>query len=188
MRKIKNFRLSWRVKEVLRRAKKAGVKPGEAGFTDEDQLLAFLDTTLTPALSPAVLFDSYAAKTEAAALAPLPGLACSLGLATLGPSFDEAVARVEDPVKQALARLAGHAALDQALQFAGGLIAEEATGEKCELSPLQPLTEPGALANLLDRLDGSKIGVSYADGSLTPAFTAAFSVSWIAKPRSRSKA
>jgi len=185
MRKIKNFKLAWRVKEVVRRAKKSGVKLADAGFESEDALAAFL-ATLTPALSPAVLFDSFGAKTDAAALAPLPGLACSLGLATLGPAFDQALAQVEEGPRAKLAAVAARTALDQALQFAGALIAEEAVGEKCELSPLQPLTEAATLSGLLERLDASKIGVSFRDGALTPAFSAAFSVSWIAKPRSRS--
>ena len=185
MRKIKNFKLSWRVKEVARRAKKAGVKPAEAGLETEEALAAFLEA-FTPALSPAVLFDSFAAKTEGAALAPLPGLACSLGLATLGPAFAAALEAEPDPVRARLAAIAAQTALDQALQFAGGLIAEEAAGEKCELSPLQPLHDPAALSTLLDRIDGGKIGVSFRDGRLTPACSAAFSVSWIARPRSRS--
>lgn len=185
MRKIKNFKLAWRVKEILRRARKAGLPPAATGLDGEDAVAAFL-AGLTPALRPAVVFDSFGAQSEGAALAPLPGLACSLGLATLGAAFDEAVRAVAAPPRARLAALAGQAALDQALQFAGALVAEEAAAEKCELSPLQPLTDAAALAQLLELLDGSKIGVTFRDGRLAPACSAAFSISWIAKPRSRS--
>lgn len=184
MRKIKNFKLAWRVKEVARRARKAGLKPAEAGLETEEALSAFLDG-LAPALSPAVLFDSFSAKTEGAALAPLPGLAYSLGLATLGPDFDAALTVQADPARARLAALAAQTALDAALQFAGALIAEEAAEEKCELSPLQPLSDPAALSSLLERIDGGKIGIRLEDGRLLPSCSAGFSVSWIARPRSR---
>lgn len=186
MRKIKRFKLVLRHKEVLRRAKKAGLPLGSLGTDPDGDLQAFL-STLANALEPAVAFESFGARQPGAELAPLPGLGFSLGLATLGRGFEAAVEAVSDPDRQAVARVAVRVALDQAAAFAGGLISEEAAAEKCELSPFQPVLEAAALEALLARIDGFKIGVSLADGALTPSCSAAFSVSWIAKPRAKTR-
>ena len=204
MRKIKGFKIALRPKELLRRAKKAGLdleawdfavyqpaygaRPRELVSTPEFQ--GALNGALG-AMQTAVLFDSYAAASgEAPAapeLAPLPGPAYSLILVTLGRTFMDHKARVlaANPAQSALWALIEEAALEDAVRFATSLLEQEAAQEGLELSPLSFLTGSKALGMVLEKLPGSKIGLSLAGEFLDPPASRAVSLSWLAKARKK---
>lgn len=169
MRKIIGFKIELRPKEIARKAKKSNLD------------ISGLDSSIQRALKhlkPAVLFDSFPAEKDPEEnLSPLPGLAFSLALATLGESWDEQ--NSQDPLYPVLSQVA----LEEAVRFVSSLVAEEALQEKCELSPVSLITDPSICEEALKRLNGFKIGVSLLEGKLTPPSTLAFSVSWIAKTR-----
>ena len=107
MRKIRGFKLKLRVKEIQRRAKKARLDLVPLGLGNELELQGCLDAVAAKAV-PAVLYDSFSAD-EAGTLSPMPGLACSLAIATLGPdldAFSEGLAPEQAPLFKVVASAA----------------------------------------------------------------------------------
>ena len=93
MRKIKGFKLALRPAEIKRRAKRAGLDLAALGL-DEAGLQGFL-AQVSKAIAPGVLFETFKhadanADPDADTLSPIPGLAYSMVLATLGPDFTPA--------------------------------------------------------------------------------------------------
>jgi hypothetical protein len=141
-------------------------------------------------LKPAVLFDTYAhPDPDQAALSPMPGLAYSLVLTSLGKGLADfrEKSRQESPQQVPLWDLAEEAALDEAMRFATAILEDEAARESCLLSPLTTLSEPAALETVVRKLDGAKIGVALDSGKLAPSASAACSLSWLSKTKGRGK-
>lgn len=185
MRKIKGFKLVLRPHEVKRRAKKVGIDLEASGFP-EPVLLKTLDR-LAKTQSPGVLFDTYGATDpDQTLLSPMPGLAYSLILASLGSGFD-AIREKEPALPAALWPVLDETALDECVRFASGLIADEAEKDNCELSPISPINAPDALTAAVRKLDGAKLGVSLHEGRLAPAASHAVSLSWLAKSKAKGR-
>lgn len=186
MRKIKGFKLTLRPHVVKQRSRKAKLDLEAAGL-NEPVLAVFLERA-AKALTPGVVFDTFGAPDgDQALLSPMPGLAYSLILATLGDGF--APVREKSPdIPAALWPILEEHALDEAVRFASTLIADEAEKDNCELSPLNPLSEAAALEAVVRKLDAAaKLGVSLADGRLSPAASLAVSQSWLAKSKAKRK-
>ena len=186
MRKIRGFKLALKAAEVRRRAKKAGLDLAALGLGDDEfqKLLAQAAKTIAPG----VLFETFKhPDADAAALSPIPGLAYSVVLATLGPGFAPAkeASRASSAELYALWGLVEAAALDEAVRFAAALLEEEAAQEACVLSPWNALLEPAALEIALRKLDAGKLDVRLHEGRLDPAATTAVSLSWLAQSRAR---
>ncbi|MEK7388485.1 MAG: hypothetical protein AAB036_02180 [Elusimicrobiota bacterium] len=182
MRKIKGFKLTLRPHEVKRRAKKSRIDLEAAGLTDVP-LAKFLDAA-SKTVVPGVIFETFGhPDPDQAVLSSIPGLAYSVILATLHESFKTLV--VSHPsVPQPLWNVLQEHALDEAVRFASGLIADEAEKDACELSPLTTLHDPVALEAALRKLDGeAKLGVSLMDGKLSPVASLAVSQSWLSKSK-----
>ncbi|MBI4678473.1 MAG: hypothetical protein HY748_12915 [Elusimicrobia bacterium] len=190
MRKVKGFKLEVRPKEVQRLAKKSGLDIAPIGGPE---CLAKEIQQVSKLISPAVLYDTFTGSSDAdaaakgAGLAPIPGVAFSVVLATLGGGFASKRRELEeaDPRRARLWGLIAQSALAEAVRFAASLIDTEAALENCCLSPLNPLTGSEALASALDRLDCAKIGVSLGDEGLVPADSAVVTLSWLSKSRGR---
>ena len=189
MRKIIGFKLPLRLKEIQRRAKRAHFDLAVNGLQEPE--LQPLLTAAEKSLKPAVLFETFAhPDPDQQTLSPMPGLAYSLVLASLGKGLEaqREKTRQENPAQLPLWDLAEEAALDEAVRFATTILEDEAERESCELSPLTPLAEAKAVESVIRKLDGSKIGVSLdGGGKLAPAASAACSVSWLSKSKSRGK-
>ena len=188
MRKIIGFKLQLRLKEIQRRAKRARFDL-VSNDLQEPELQPLLDGAVR-ALKPAVLYETFAhPDSDQAALSPMPGLAYSLVLTSLGPGLaaQREKTRQENPARLPLWDIAEEAALDEALRFATALLEDEAARESCELSPLTPLSEGPVLETVVRKLDGAKIGVKCDGGKLSPAASAACSLSWLSKAKGRGK-
>jgi hypothetical protein len=186
VRKIKGFKLTLRPHVVKQRSKKAKIDLEAAGLNDL-VLGKFLERG-AKALSPGVVFDTFGhPDSDQPLLSPLPGLAYSLILASLGESFGPFRAK-EGEIPEKLWPLLEEHALDEAVRFASALIADEAEKDNCELSPLNPIASADALEAALRKLDASaKLGVTFADGRLSPAASLAVSQSWLAKSKAKRK-
>lgn len=186
MRKIKGFKLTLRPHVVKQRSKKARLDLEAAGLNDL-VLGKFLERA-AKALTPGVVFDTFGhPDAEATLLSPMPGLAYSLILASLGDSFGPYRAK-EEAIPEGLWPILEEHALDESVRFASTLIADEAEKDNCELSPLNPLSDAAALEAALRKLDApAKLGVSLADGRLSPAASLAVSQSWLAKSKAKRK-
>lgn len=186
MRKIKGFKLPLRPHEVKRRAKKAGVDLEAAGLGAEPALLKFLDRA-SKSLNAGVLFDTFAhPDPDVNLLSPMPGLAYSLVLASLGESF-EPIKEKEASIPAALWPVLEQAGLDEAVRFASNLLADDAEKDGCELSPINALVSAEALQAAVRKLDGAKLGVSAEGGRLTPPASLCVSLSWLAKSKAKGR-
>lgn len=187
MRKIKGFKLVLRPHEVKRRAKKAGVDLEAAGLP-EPVLIKTLDR-LAKTLAPGVLFDTFGhPDPDQPLLSPLPGLAYSLILASLGEdSFPPAVREKEAAVPERLWPVLAETALDESVRFASGILADEAEKDNCELSPLTEFSDGPAVEAVVRKLDGGKLGVSAEGGRLKPEASIAVSLSWLAKAKAKGR-
>ena len=185
MRKIKGFKLPLRPHEVKRRAKKAGVDLEAAGLP-EPVLLKFLERA-SKSLNPGVLFDTFAhPDPDVKLLSPMPGLAYSLVLASLGDAFAP-IKEKEAAIPAALWPVLEETALEEAVRFASNLLADDAEKDGCELSPINPLTAADALEAAVRKLDGAKLGVALDGGRLAPAASLCVSLSWLAKSKAKGR-
>lgn len=171
MRKIIGFKLVIRPHEVKRRAKKLKLEvPADA------ELQRLLDGA-AKTLQPGVLFDTFKhPDPDQPLLSPMPGLAYSVVLATLGEKFG---------APEPLAEVVRDTALDEAVRFATQLLEDEAAKDACELSPINTLSGGPALEAVVRKLEGSKIGVALDGDALKPAATAAVSLSWLSKSKAK---
>lgn len=186
MRKIKGFKLTLRPHVIKQRSKKARLDLEAAGL-NELVLVKFLERA-AKSLLPGVVFDTFGAPdADQSLLSPMPGLAYSLILASLGDGFAP-IREKEAEIPAWLWPILEEHALDEAVRFASALIADEAEKDNCELSPLNPLALPDALDAALRKLDaGAKLGVTLVEGRLSPSASLAVSQSWLAKSKARGR-
>jgi len=187
VRKIKGFKLTLRPHVIKQRSKKGRIDLEAAGLS-ELPLTKFLERA-SKALSPGVVFDTFGhPDAEAPLLSPMPGLAYSLILASLGEGFGALKEKEASAVPEALWPVLVDHALDEAVRFASALISDEAEKDNCELSPLNPLGSPEALEAALRKLDAAaKLGVTLENGRLVPAASLAVSQSWLAKSKAKGR-
>lgn len=179
MRKVIGFKLSLRPAETKRRAKKARA---DLAGRDDVALQRFLDEAVAR-MKPGVLFETFKhPDADQPKLSPMPGLAYSLILATLGTESPESPTQ-EEP----LLNLVQDYALDECVRFATTILEDEAAKDSCELSPITPLSEAEALETAVVKLSGAKIGVAVTEGRLVPRASTAVSLSWLGKTKAKKK-
>jgi hypothetical protein len=186
VRKIKGFKLTLRPHVIKQRSKKARLDLEAAGLS-ELVLGKFLERA-AKTLAPAVVFDTFGhPDADQTLLSPMPGLAYSVILASLGEGF--AAIRAKEPeIPEWLWPILEEHALDEAVRFASGLIADEAEKDNCELSPLNPISQAEALEAALRKLDAAgKLGVSLAEGRLIPSASLVVSQSWLSKSKAKGR-
>lgn len=188
MRKIIGFKLPLRIKEIQRRAKKVKLDLEAAGLP-ELELQTALDKA-AKTLKPAVLFETFPkSDADQSALSPMPGLAYSVITATLGEGYSAfaAQAACADEAHAKMWALVSEVALEDAIAFATKILQDDAEKDACELSPITGLADPAALELAVKKLEGAKIGVSLTEGRLRPEATAAVSLSWLSKSKTKKK-
>lgn len=194
MRKIREFNMRLPFKEIRRRALRGaewppGRGPAAGGF--DDVKLAAVLARAEAALKPSVLFDSFGPDSpETAALAPIPGVGHTVAVTSLGSDFGARLEELltEDAGAAKVLQAAAATASERATQFVLSLIKEDVEDERCDLSPIHYLDDPEALAKVLAKLEGPKIGVALEAGRLTPSYSKAFCVSWLARKGKRGPA
>lgn len=186
MRKIKGFKLTLRPHVIKQRSRKGRIDLEGAGL-EELPLAKFLERA-SKALVPGVVFDTFGhPDADQATLSPMPGLAYSLILASLGEGFGP-FREKESAIPEKLWPVLEEHALDEAVRFASALIADEAEKDNCELSPLNHLASLESLEIALRKLDAAtKLGVTLAEGRLVPAASLAVSQSWLAKSKAKGR-
>ena len=205
MRKIKKFKIPVYSYEVLRKARKHKLDLAGAGLPDE-QAVREHAAGLAAALEPAVVFeylpqeDEAAARINGALRQPL-----TVGILTLGKSFEDKLANPPDETHKRLGRIAAQGFMQTADGVTSDLAVREAEPEGFELGqaiyiascpepelPPQeatavPLFENELIKSLFERLEASKIGVSF-DGAFSPKYSAVFALPWLSKKKKRAAA
>lgn len=205
MRKIKKFKIPVYSYEVLRKARKHKLDLAGAGLPDE-QAVREHAAGLAAALEPAVVFEYLPLEDEAAARIngslrqPL-----TVGILTLGKSFEDKLADPPDETHKRLGRIAAQVFMQTAVGVTSELAVREAEPEGFELGqaiyiascpepelPPQeatavPLFENELIKSLFERLEASKIGVSF-DGAFSPKYSAVFALPWLSKKKKKAAA
>jgi len=186
MRKIRDFKLRLPYKEIRRKIRKE-LDLDAMGLGDP-RFQIFIDS-VQERLHPSGIFESFGPGADTAGLSPLPGLAHTLGLATLGAgSTDLSLeARAAGPERGRLMELVSAAAMERTVQFVLGLLEEEVEAERCELSPIHYLQDPEQVLTVVEKLEGSKIGLRCEAGRLLPDSSAAFCLSWLMRRGAKKK-
>lgn len=206
MRKIKRFKIPVYSYEVLRKARKHRIDLASIGLTDETAVREHA-SALAAALEPAVVFEYLPPEDEAAARingdAKLP---MTVGILTLGKSFEEKLANPPDDTHKRLARVAAQVFMQTAVSVTADLAVREAEPEGFELGPAiyiaacpepelppqeataVPLFENELIKGLCARLEAAKIGVSFDIGAFTPKYSAVFALPWLSKKKKKAAA
>jgi hypothetical protein len=205
MRKIKKFKIPVYSYEVLRKARKHKLDLAAAGLPDE-QAVREHAAGLAAALEPAVVFEYLPAEDETgsringSSRRPL-----TVGILTLGKSFEDKLANPVDETHKRLGRIAAQVFMQTAVGVTSDLAVREAEPEgfelgqaiyiaSCpepELPPEEataiPLYENELIKGLFERLEASKIGVTF-DGAFSPKYSAIFALPWLSKKKKKAAA
>jgi len=182
MRKIKNFRINLRQREILRLLKATGAV---SEITPQlEQAVSQEVQRLSKTLAPAALYDSLPKDKlppEIASVLPLASIASTIFLTTVNETLDtevkEAQRRQEAILSQILHCLALEA-LEQTANFIGRLLAEEARQESCELLERMPLPQQ-THQSVFTLLPGDKIGVHLTGtSSMQPLYSSCGIIPW----------
>lgn len=205
MRKIKKFKIPVYSYEVLRKARKHKLDLAGIGLADEAAVREHA-ASLAAALEPAVVFEYLPAEDEAAARingdAKRP---VTVGILTLGKSFEEKLANPPDDTHKFLARIAAQVFMQTAVGVTSDLAMREAEPEGFEFAPAVyiaacpepeqaqestavPLFENELIKALCARLEAAKIGVSFDTGAFSPKYSAVFALPWLSKKKKKAAA
>lgn len=205
MRKIKKFKIPVYSYEVLRKARKHKLDLAAAGLPDEAAVREHA-ASLASALEPAVVFeylpaeDETGAKINGSSRRPL-----TVGILTLGKSFEDKLANPVDETHDRLGRIAAQVFMQTAVGVTSDLAVREAEPEGFELgqaiyiaacpepelppeeATAVPLYENELIKSLFERLEASKIGVTF-DGAFSPKYSAVFALPWLSKKKKKAGA
>lgn len=206
MRKIKKFKIPVYSYEVLRKARKHRLDLAAIGLADEAAVREHA-ASLAASLEPAVVFEYLPQEDEAAeringeAKHPL-----TVGILTLGSSFEEKLANPPDDTHKRLGRIAAQVFMQTAVGVTADLAMREAEPEGFEFAPAVyiastpepdlpsqettavPLFENELIKSLCARLEAAKIGVSFDTGAFTPKYSAVFALPWLSKKKKKTGA
>lgn len=205
MRKIKKFKIPVYSYEVWRKARKHKLDLASVGL-DSEQAVREHASALASALEPAVVFEYLPPEDEAAArINGDAGHPLTVGVLTLGRTFEERLSSPQDEVHKRLARVAAQVFMQTAVGVTADLALREAEPEGFEFGPAVyiaaypepeqtqettavPLFENELIKSLCSRLDAGKIGVSFDVGAFAPAYSAVFALPWLSKKKKKAEA
>lgn len=200
MRKIRKFKITLHYKEILRRLRGAGIDLRAAGFQDESELAVFL-TSLHSALEPGVVYEFLEGKNLELQGLGLDYQISSLCALTLGENIDKEIAQIINPQALVIANIALMEFLRTAIMFMADVVSDDAKKEEYETESYTIIATPQfnysnqpkfireakqievaqareLLPVLLDRLNASKVGITYQDTQLLPKNTIVFVIPW----------
>jgi len=204
MTKIKRFKINKHLKDTARRIN-AALGTVNNPLPETDKLDGFL-TSLINLSEPAVIYDTLDG--EFAALGQMSGLH-TVAAITLGAKLQEKINSLEtEPLKNAAA-ICALELLDSAFDFTENLIKEQSQKENMQIAVAKlfyipsyankiennnakprftrkneiiPAEESASiLPQILNKLDISKIEVSYCDTGIFPLYSMVFASPWTAK-------
>jgi hypothetical protein len=208
MRKIRKFKISVHLKEILRRIKLSQTDIKTAGFSDEKDLAVFI-SSLHRAVEPGVVYEFIEGRCMELASAGIQNSGvlgiCAL---TLGDKIEEEISQIQNPQALAIANIVLYEFLRTAVIFAAGLIKDEAEKEDFIAEGYEILHSPvfsygpepkflreaarvdaqiaqKVLPALFNRLNAQKINLKFTDGLVMPKATIVFMMPWHKKKGKR---
>ncbi len=203
VRKIKKFKIQVYAHEVLRKARKHKLDLAGAGLGEEQAVREYA-SALAASLEPAVVFEYLSHEdTTASRINPGSSAPLTVGILTLGGTFEKKLSAPPDDTHKRLDRIAAQVFLQTAVGVTAGLVLREAEPEGYELGePLYisscpepdapprettdvPLYENELIKELCARLEAAKIGVTFDIGAFTPKYSALFALPWLLKKKKK---
>jgi hypothetical protein len=184
MKKIKNFKIHHRLRDVVRLYKNttqaAEVSP------ETEQAIQKEIMRVEKLMTPAAVYDTLPKDKldqSLAFAAPDKWVAASCYIVTIGSAIEQELRQVQQAGDENAGRILhaiAVAALDQAGSFIRRLIAGEADDEECELEGGTPLNDPAQLNTVLPLLTSDKIGVQGGEnGAVQPLYTSTGIIYWL---------
>lgn len=184
MKKIKNFKINLRFREIIRLLKSTAAI-SEVTPQIEDAVRQEI-ARLSPEIVPAAVYDTLAKdklSPELLKLLPAQAVAASVYTVTINKTLEddvnEAQNRGEKILNQILHSLALEA-IEQASNFIQRLISDEAKSETCELAGRCVFDSSMGFGNIFAVLPGEKIGVQVTEkGTLSPLYSSCGIIPWL---------
>ncbi len=167
MKKIKNFKINLRMREVIRILKTTTPAPEITAQLEE--AIQRESQRVQKIIVPAAMYDTQPREKippELAVVAPEYWVAASAFLITIGSDVEREIKDARDRGETILPQILHSIALEsleQSVNFVRRLIVEEAKDDECELSRNQPVGAGTAWEKFSLVLPGDKIGVTRAD-------------------------
>lgn len=184
MRKIKNFKINLRYREVLKLLKttsdiKEITQQLEEAVKQEIQRIQKI-------IQPAAIFETITYEQMPDILknpSPERWLAATLFLTTIGPNLEQDIKdaqRKEEIILSNILHCLSLEALEQSINFIYRIILSEAKEEECELSIFKGITSYEKLQELFNILPGEKIGIKLLENAqLEPLYSSGGVIFWI---------
>jgi len=204
VRKVKKFKIQVYSHEVLVKARKHKLDLAGAGLGEEQAVREYA-SALAAALEPAVVFEYLPpADTTASRINPGGGAPLTVGILTLGKTFEARLSAPPDETHRRLDQIAAQVFLKTAVGVTSGVALREAEPEGFELGdPLYilacpepeapqrettdvPLYEHELVGELCGRLEAEKIGVTFDGAAFSPKYSALFALPWLPKKKKKS--
>lgn len=190
MKKIKNFKVNLRVREILRVMKK---------LTNNQELPVELEEAVqrgchfySKFLVPSVVYDTFGKGTLNFVYekdAPQKWVAQSIFFVTIGQGLTEEYKKNEEVYGEHTGKIVSAIAVDaleQAKNFLQRLVSNEAEGENCDIS--RSVDIPADLyAEAANVVPTDKIDITIQDGELNPQYSACGLFYWIPSKKKSSK-
>lgn len=201
MKKIRKFKISAHYRELHRRLKKSAIDLNLPASKDKNHFTEFV-SSLMCSIEPSVLYKTLGDK-DISTIAAL----------TLGSNLEDKINSFLSDEEKKAACICAIEFLDTAFDFALNLVKEEAKKENSDTMPAKIFLFPleadlGAsstltarfirkneianerekteiLPKIIEKLDTSKISMSFIQGKILPHYSVVFSVDWVHKKRKR---
>ncbi len=202
MRKIRKFKIAVHFKDILRRVRASNTDAAAAGFPLDSDIAVFI-SSLHAQAEPGVVYEFIEGPCmELTTAGVRQNAQCfSVCAVTLGPAVEEALAAITNPGALTIANIAVYEFLRTAVTFISDLVKQDADKEDFTVEGYEILSSPvfgyapepkflreaqrvdpqlaaRAIPVLLERLNSSKISVSFEGGKLTPKATIIFMMPW----------
>ncbi|HBU68828.1 MAG TPA: hypothetical protein DEE98_00415 [Elusimicrobia bacterium] len=200
MKKIKNFKINLRQREILRLLK-ATSKVSEITPQLEDAVKQEVER-LQKEIKPSAVYETVTGESMVSGLSgeiPKESVAATLYIVTINTSIGldirSASERGENILANVLHCLAIEA-LEQTINFVQRLVADEAKSEACEISARKNIDSKPVLEKIFKLLPGEKVGVSIAQqndllpsdkGALSPLYSSCGVMPWVPVKKQSSK-
>ena len=190
MKKIKQFKINLRSREITRFLKKT-TSISEINPDIEEKVEAE-SRRLKRLISPAAIYETVPKDKFPAELKvnePNNWVAATAYVVTVGEAIEKELKEKrsrENGEAEAIAHTIALESVEQSVNFIERLIREEAQGDNCEISKEQPLDSKELVAKLFGIVPGDKIGASLDEnGSLRPQYSTGGIIYWMPVNKSR---
>lgn len=202
MRKIKKFKIPVYSFDIMRKAHKEKIDIAGIGLGAECDFKEFI-SLLACALEPAVVFDYFPPDDKDLSVINAQKNPLTVCVLTLGKSFEDKIDSFKEEQEKNLCRIAAAVFMNTAIKTITDLASQEAIPEGFELLPASyiycnpepenivseqniiPLYKDELLSYIHKNTSADKIGITIANGIISPKYTSIFTLAWVVKQKKK---